>query len=170
MGIPDTLLSTCLSTLPFKFVASPISEDAEEIWFGIATAHDVEHTVADQINPLSCPKREQRISSSRFCLNSATFEAFLRDLQAWNTLSPDVILKIRSKMYKKARYVLYIRLCRLETNISFSLGAKVDTVAPIKIHVAGAVKDKLRRPHRGDSFRRGGGNRCGRYVSTCLIS
>ncbi|KAF8220370.1 hypothetical protein L208DRAFT_1416852 [Tricholoma matsutake] len=153
MGIPDTLLSTCLSTLPFKFVASPISEDAEEIWFGIATAHDVEHTVADQINPLSCPKREQRISSSRFCLNSATFEAFLRDLQVWNTLSPDVILKIRSKMYKKAR-----------------LGAKVDTVAPIKIHVAGAVKDKLRRPHRGDSFRRGGGNRCGRYVSTCLIS
>jgi len=65
-------------------------------------------------------------------VNNATFEAFLGDLRAWNALAPDVILKIRSKMYKKAR-----------------LAAKVDTVAPINIHVAGAVKDKLLKELEG---------------------
>jgi len=65
-------------------------------------------------------------------VNSATFEAFLKDLRAWNALAPDVILKIRSKMYKKAR-----------------LAAKVDLVTPMKNHVAGAVEDKLRKELEG---------------------
>jgi len=75
-------------------------------------------------------------------VNNATFKAFLGDLQAWNALSPDVILKIRSKMYQKARYVLSIHCLHIWTNILFSLAVKVDPVAPMKNHIAGAVKDK----------------------------
>jgi hypothetical protein len=41
-------------------------------------------------------------------VNNATFIAFLGDIQAWNALAPGVILKIRSKMYKKARYIVFV--------------------------------------------------------------
>ncbi|KAF8219802.1 hypothetical protein L208DRAFT_1337754 [Tricholoma matsutake] len=65
-------------------------------------------------------------------VNNATFEIFLGGLQAWNALAPDVILKIWSKMYQKAR-----------------LAVKVDPVAPMKNHVAGAVKDQLLKELEG---------------------
>ncbi|KAF8234205.1 hypothetical protein L208DRAFT_1054535, partial [Tricholoma matsutake] len=65
-------------------------------------------------------------------VNNLTFKAFLGDFQAGNAHSPDVILKIWSKMYQKS-----------------CLAAKVDPVAPTKNHIAGAVKDKLLKEPEG---------------------
>ena len=78
-------------------------------------------------------------------VNNVTFEAFLGDLQVWNALSPDVILKIQSKMYQKAWYVLSIHCLHIWTNILFSLAAKVDSVPPMKNHVAGASRTSYSR-------------------------
>jgi hypothetical protein len=53
-------------------------------------------------------------------------------------------------MYKKARYiVLFLTSTSRLTDILFSLAAKVDSVAPMKNHVAGAVKDKLLKELEG---------------------
>ena len=82
-------------------------------------------------------------------VNNATFITFLEDIRAWNALAPDVILKIWHKMYKKAWYKVFVHHLHIQTDILFSLAAKVDSVAPMKNHVAGAVKDKLPKELEG---------------------
>ena len=55
-------------------------------------------------------------------------------------------------MYKKARYLVFahhIHVYTILTDILFSLAAKVDSEAPMKSHVAGAVKDKLLKELEG---------------------
>lgn len=55
-------------------------------------------------------------------------------------------------MYNKARYLVFahhIHVYTILTDILFSLAAKVDSEAPMKNHVAGAVKDKLLKELEG---------------------
>jgi hypothetical protein len=82
-------------------------------------------------------------------VNNTTFLAFLEDIRAWNALAPDVILNIRTKMYKKARYIVFVHRLYIWTDTLFSVAAKVDTLAPMKNHVAGEVKDKLLKELEG---------------------